>query len=136
MVHEAQAALKAEAEAGRVAFVVASAEALPFEDEVFDAVVCHRLIHHVADPEDRRRILSELRRVTTDAVLLSFNDASTLKMRIQSLRGRKRRRTSWQPEALREEAAAVGLRLEAPIRRLAGAFSLVATGVFRRVPRP
>ena len=132
MVAEAREALAREAAEGRVDFAVASAHALPFEDASFDLVVCHRLIHHVGDAQERHAIFRELARVTRGPVLLSFNDASTLKMRVQALRRRPRRRYAWRPEELAGEAEAAGLVLEPPIHRLAGAFSLVAVGLFRR----
>ncbi len=130
MLDVARVELARYAGAGRVAFAVAGAQALPFETDAFDAAVCHRLIHHVADPAARHAILSELARVSRGPVVLSFNDASTLKMRLQGLRGRRRRRIAWRPEALAEEARAAGLVLRGRVRRLAGAFSLVAVGVF------
>ena len=43
MVKQAEDALAALAAAGRVSFAVASADRLPFPDQAFDTVVCHRL---------------------------------------------------------------------------------------------
>ncbi|MFV1958970.1 MAG: class I SAM-dependent methyltransferase [Planctomycetota bacterium] len=130
MVEEARDALSAEAAAGRVVFAVASAHDLPFADGAFEASVCHRLIHHVADREQRLAILRELARVTRRHVVISFNDATTWKMRSQRLRRRKRRRTALTPEAFRAEAAQAGLESEGRIRRLNGWLSLVAVAVF------
>jgi SAM-dependent methyltransferase len=131
MVREAEDALAAEARAGRVDFAVASAEALPFADDRFDTVVCHRLLHHVQDADERGRILHELARVASRRVVLSFNDATTWKGRSQRRRGRTRGRVALAPDALQAEAAAHGLVLEPPVRRLNGLFSLVAVAVFR-----
>jgi ubiquinone/menaquinone biosynthesis C-methylase UbiE len=47
--------------AGRFAFVESSAEALPFENDSFDVVICQTLLIHVREPE---RVLSEMMRVT------------------------------------------------------------------------
>jgi len=62
-------------------FVRASALELPFREKAFDVTVCWRLIHHFAEPEDRRRLLLELRRVTSRAFVLSFWDAGTARAR-------------------------------------------------------
>lgn len=132
MIAQASDALRAPLASGRVDLCVASADALPFPDGAFDLVVCHRLIHHVGDAGARARILAELSRVARRAVVLSFNDATTPKMRWQLRRRRPRRRVAWTPEALAREAAPHGLVLEPPVRRLAGWFSLVAVGVLRR----
>jgi len=130
MVDEARDAL-APLEAGeRLDFAVASVDDLPFDDDHFDAAVCHRLIHHLAEPAARRGVFAELARVTKERVVMSFSDATTLKHRLQSRRGRKRRRVAFRPEQLREEAAAEGLVLRATPRRLNGLFSLVAVAVF------
>ncbi len=129
MVDEARDALATEAAAGRVAFTVASVESLPFPDDHFDTAVCHRLIHHVADPAERARMLSELARVAKRRVVLSFNDATTFKHRLQMRRGRARRRVAFEPDALWTEAAACGLHVLGTPRRLNGYFSLVAIAV-------
>ena len=130
MVDEARDALAPLAAGDRLEFAVASVDDLPFEAAHFDAAVCHRLIHHVADPHDRARVFAELARVTRNRVVMSFSDATTLKHRLQSRRGRKRRRVALDPERLRAEAAAEGLVLRARPRRLNGLFSLVAVAVF------
>lgn len=136
MVAEARDALRplGAEEAGRLAFAEGSADALPFDDGAFDTVLCHRLIHHFDDEGDRARILRELARVARRRVVMSFNDASTFKMAWQQKRRRKRRRTAWTPEAFEGEAAAYGLLLEPPLRRLNGLFSLVAVAVLRVEP--
>ena len=63
-------------------------------------------------------------------VVLSFSDATTLKHRLQSRRGRKRRRVALDPARLSEEASAQGLVLVGKPCRLNGYFSLVAVAVF------
>ena len=57
-----RARAKAAAEGLSVDFEVATADALPFPDAMFDAVFCTLTLHHI--PEDRRgRALEEMRRV-------------------------------------------------------------------------
>lgn len=131
MVAEAQDALAAQARAGRVDFAVASADRLPFADGAFDTAVCHRLLHHLADPADRAGVLRELRRVARRRVVLSFSDATTWKAWIQGLRRVQRRRTILTPTQIAAEARAQGLVLEGAPRRLSSLFSLVAVAVFR-----
>ena len=130
MVDEARDALAALDAGTRLDFAVASVTDLPFEDDHFDAAVCHRLIHHLADASDRAAVFRELARVTKTHVVMSFSDATTLKHRLQSRRGRKRRRVALPPEQVREEAAREGLVLRGAPRRLNGLFSLVAVAVF------
>jgi ubiquinone/menaquinone biosynthesis C-methylase UbiE len=131
MVEEARDALAADADAGRVAFAVAPADALPFPDRAFDVAVCHRLLHHLADPAARTAILRELARVARRAVVCSFSDATTLKGRVQSWRGQTGRRIAFAPATLRAEAQAAGLLPLGPVRRLNGLSSLVAVTSFR-----
>ena len=133
MLHEAQSALDQPARAGRVGFVRAAAEQLPFAKGAFDVLVCHRLLHHIADPAARGRLFSELARVAGRWVVLSFQDATTLKRRLQ--RSRPRRRVALTPRELEREASRPGLILVPPIRRVHGWFSLVAVALFRVEPR-
>lgn len=132
MVEEARDALAPLAGADRLSFAVASVDDLPFEDDAFDATVCHRLIHHLADAVDRGKVFAELARVTKEhgCVVMSFSDATTFKHRLQSRRGRKRRRVAFPPAQLAAEAAAHGLALRGTPERLNGLFSLVAVAVF------
>lgn len=131
MVAEARDALAPEISAGRVDLLVASADRLPFPDRAFDTAVCHRLLHHLADPAARGAVLRELARVAARRVIVSFSDATTFKARWQRLRGVSRRRTVLTPDQLREEAAAAGLVPLGEPLRLCGWFSLVAVAVFR-----
>ena len=131
MVAEARRALEGRFEPGQIEFAVANADRLPFEDDSFDVVVCHRLLHHVPGAEDRGRILRELARVARQGIVLSFSDASTRKMRWLRLRGRAHRRMIWHPDQLRSEAAQAGLRLQPPVRRVSSLFSLVAIARLR-----
>lgn len=130
MVEQARDALAPLAVGDRLDFAVASVDDLPFPTGHFDAAVCHRLIHHLADPAARARVFAELARVTKESVVMSFSDATTVKHRLQSRRGRKRRRVAFDPAQLGGEAAAEGLVLRGRPRRLNGLFSLVAVAVF------
>jgi SAM-dependent methyltransferase len=48
---------------GRRRFVQADATALPFGDGTFDIAYSNSVIEHIVDPDDRRRFVSEVRRV-------------------------------------------------------------------------
>ncbi len=54
----------------RVHAVVGSATALPFSDGEFDLAFCVAVMHHIADPEDVRRSLGEMVRVTRPGGLI------------------------------------------------------------------
>jgi SAM-dependent methyltransferase len=51
---------------------------LPLADRSFDAVVCCRLLHHLAAPRDVRAVVRELVRVSRGLVIASFWDAGSL----------------------------------------------------------
>jgi len=133
MLGEAAKALAAPARSGRVALVRAAGEALPFPDGTFDAAVCSRLLHHLAEPERRAQLLRELARVSARWVVLSFHDATARKRRLQGTRPRSR--VALSPEQLSAEAAKAGLILVPPVRRVNGWFSLVAVALLRVKPR-
>ena len=130
MVEEARSALAPIEQAERVDFVVAPASALPFEDDAFDTAVCHRLIHHMAERQERADVLAEMARVAGRRVILSFSDDSTWKGRSQRRRGVARKRHALMPEDLYAEARAQGLEPMGTPLRLNGLFSLVAVAVF------
>lgn len=67
----------------------ASAAHLPFADRSFTGALCMRLLQHIPGPQERIRILSELARVTTGPVIVSFFDSCSL----QAARRWLRRRT-------------------------------------------
>jgi ubiquinone/menaquinone biosynthesis C-methylase UbiE len=133
MLGEAATALAAPVRSGRVALVRAPAEALPFPDGAFDVAVCSRLLHHLADPAQRARVLRELARVAGKWVVLSFHDATASKRRLQGKR--RRSRVALAPDQLSAEAAKQRLVLVPPVRRVNGWFSLVAVALFRVKPR-
>ncbi|MFO1052833.1 MAG: class I SAM-dependent methyltransferase [Planctomycetota bacterium] len=56
----------------------ASAFELPFADDAFSGVLCHRLLHHVPGRAERVAILGELARVSRGAVIVSFFHAASL----------------------------------------------------------
>ena len=130
MVEEARSALAPFEAAGAVDFVVAGANDLPFPDDSFDTVVCHRLIHHMAEREERAAVMAELARVAKRRVVLSFSDDSTRKGRSQRRRGVTRKRHALMPADFHAEAAVHGLTAVGKPLRLNGLFSLVAVGVF------
>jgi len=130
MVAEAREALTAEVAAGRVDLHTGSADALAFPDAAFDTVVCWRLLHHLVDRQDRVKVLTELRRVSRRAVVISFADAGTWKARLQRLKGRNRRCVKLTREELAAEAREAGLVL-GPSWRLSSVFSLLAAAVLR-----
>lgn len=53
-------------------------EHLPFRSASFDAVVCCRLLHHLAEPAALARVVAELARVSRGLVIASFWDAHSL----------------------------------------------------------
>lgn len=57
--------------------VRASAWALPFREDAFDAVVCCRLLHHLETREERATLVAELARVARRYVIASFWDAGS-----------------------------------------------------------
>jgi len=57
---------------GDVPRVCASVHQLPFADQTFAGTLCMRLLHHIPESEERRRILAELRRVSKGPVIVSF----------------------------------------------------------------
>jgi SAM-dependent methyltransferase len=63
-----------ESVAGRVKFQKASASALPFEDEVFDAVVSNLVFHEVGDVKDKRDLAKEALRVVKIGGKFAFQD--------------------------------------------------------------
>jgi len=56
-----------------VGFSNADAEHLPLRDNSVDAVMLWRLLHHISDKPQRKRMLREAARVTRGLVLVSFH---------------------------------------------------------------
>jgi SAM-dependent methyltransferase len=62
----------------RAALLLGDVSRLPFPDARFDAVVCCRLLHHLAEPAALALVLGELVRVSRGLVIASFWDAGSL----------------------------------------------------------
>lgn len=60
------------------ALLLGEAQRLPFRDASFDAVVCCRLLHHLAERAALERVVAELVRVSRGLVIASFWDAGSL----------------------------------------------------------
>jgi SAM-dependent methyltransferase len=65
--------------AGRMNFQKASAAALPFEGEHFDAAVSNFVFHEVSDVKDKRELLKEALRVVKTGGAFAFQDLFLLK---------------------------------------------------------
>ncbi len=63
----------------RVAFEKASASKLPFEDEVFDAVVSNLTFHEVRYVKDKRELVREALRVLKKGGSFAFQDLFLVK---------------------------------------------------------
>lgn len=62
---------------GNPDLVLGAIESLPFRNDSFDLVLCCRLLHHLHEPEDIRRAVRELVRVSERLVIASFWDAGS-----------------------------------------------------------
>jgi ubiquinone/menaquinone biosynthesis C-methylase UbiE len=60
--------------AERVSFQKASASALPFEDDYFDAVVSNLVFHEVSDSADKRNVIREALRLVKKGGKYAFQD--------------------------------------------------------------
>jgi SAM-dependent methyltransferase len=60
--------------AGRVSFQKASASALPFEDDCFDAAVSNLVFHEVSDTRDKQALIREALRVVKKGGRFAFQD--------------------------------------------------------------
>jgi hypothetical protein len=93
----------------------ASGVALPFADGAFRGALCLRLLQHIPTATERIALLAELRRVTTDSVIVSFFDAWSLQHARRIVRRwaarRRSARIALSPRQLREELFAAGLRV-------------------------
>ena len=65
--------------AGRMNFQKASAAALPFEDEHFDAAVSNLVFHEVGDVKNKRELIREALRVVKRGGAFAFQDLFLLK---------------------------------------------------------
>jgi SAM-dependent methyltransferase len=56
----------------RIRFLVTSVFDTGFTADTFDAVICNRLFHHFGEADVRRMALTELRRICTGTIVVSF----------------------------------------------------------------
>jgi SAM-dependent methyltransferase len=70
---------KVEGVEGRVTYQKASASALPFKDEYFDAVVSNLVFHEVRDAADKREVIREALRVVRKGGKFAFQDLFLMK---------------------------------------------------------
>ena len=82
MVDWAQKRAKRESLEDRVEFRIGDAQTLPFEDSLFDAVICESV---TAFPEDKRRAVSEYVRVTKPGGYVGLNEGTWMKTPPQEL---------------------------------------------------
>ncbi len=110
--------------------------ALPFADDSFVGALCHRLLQHFPQREQRVGALAELARVTDGPIIFSYFDAATLQHARRWLRARLGRTSGrcavWWRQ-LRDELHAAGLR--AVTRRPLRAFFSEQTLVLARRAR-
>jgi len=106
-----------------VTFEVRDVMRTGYADDRFDAVFCNRLLHHFSERATRRTALTELRRICTGPVIVSFFNAFSLDTIAFRLRHFIRRTIPDDriPISLRTftaDVAAAGLRIEAklPVR--------------------
>jgi len=76
---------------------VANATTLPFKDESFDYVICTAVLHHLSTEQERKRVLSEIKRVLKkkgEALISVWN-----KLQPNFLFGSKERYVGWRIES-------------------------------------
>jgi len=61
------------------AWMTASANHIPFPDASIDGIVCIRLCHHLPKPEQREQLVTELLRVASRFVIMTFFDYHSFK---------------------------------------------------------
>jgi len=98
-------------------FVVTSVFRTPFDDGLFDAVVCNRLLHRFYEPRLRRDALAELRRIARGPIVVSFFSSLTLNGGVFHVRNRFRLkhaidRVPIMPVTLAADARAAGLNVQ------------------------
>jgi ubiquinone/menaquinone biosynthesis C-methylase UbiE len=68
----------------------ASAFDLPVPENFVESILCIRFMHHLANPEDRLKLLTEFHRVVSDTVIVSLWVDGNLKAWIRNAREKKR----------------------------------------------
>jgi ubiquinone/menaquinone biosynthesis C-methylase UbiE len=97
---------------GQKGWLCANVMALPFIDNVFDGVLCIRLLHHRYSDAERQRILCELARVSRRFVIISFYRSTLLHTMARHWRGSRGRLAIMTLPHLRELAQASGLQIQ------------------------
>ncbi|HLT26620.1 MAG TPA: class I SAM-dependent methyltransferase [Zeimonas sp.] len=98
----------------RVRSFQASAFAIGLPDAAVEAIVCMRLLHHIGDAADRRRMLAEFHRVAADTVCVScWVDGNVQARRRTRLEARRpgrgyRNRFVFERSMIEEEMRAAG----------------------------
>ncbi len=119
-------------------FVLASATDIPLSDESVDLTFCMRLLHHLAEPDIRKQVLSELRRISKRWVAVSFYRKESYRYYKKKLFGKK---ISGQPLAMNhfeQEALECGLRIVNVIPKKPMAFlngSAQTLVLFEKIPK-
>ncbi|NOY75719.1 MAG: methyltransferase domain-containing protein [Kiritimatiellaeota bacterium] len=108
------------ATAHNVQFNVVDVMDTPYQNGEFDAVVCNRLFHHFIESETRVAALTELRRITSEAVIVSFFNSKSFDACWRRVRNwmRMRRPKDRLPISLKQfesELNSAGLRIVARI---------------------
>jgi ubiquinone/menaquinone biosynthesis C-methylase UbiE len=93
-------------------WLCANVMALPFIDNVFDGVLCIRLLHHRYSDAERQRILSELARVSRRFVIISFYRSTLLHTMARYWRGSRGRLAIMTLPHLRKLTQASGLQIQ------------------------
>ena len=102
---------------GEATRVCGSVHQLPFADRSFAGTLCMRLLHHIPGSEERRQILTELRRVSQGPVIVSFFHSISLQHARRQLARRLGKtqsgRCAIRFSVLRADLAAAGLQVVA-----------------------
>ena len=104
--------LAAARQQGGSRWVLGSIDSMPFAERSFDVVVACRYLHHLHEPRELERAVSELVRVSSRLVIASFWDAASLpalRVRLGLRRGEgPRGRTATQRAALEDQLQRAG----------------------------
>jgi len=94
--------------------LLTDAGALALGDRSVDGVVVMRLIHHLADPAERRHVIGECARTAGRFLIMSFLDRSSLKQKVhawkRALGGRPVRRAAVERMDIEADLEASGFR--------------------------
>jgi ubiquinone/menaquinone biosynthesis C-methylase UbiE len=100
------------AQHGQERWLCADVLALPFPDNMFDSVLCIRLLHHRYSDAERQHILCELARVSRHFVIISFYRSTLLHTMARHWRGARGRLAMMTLPHLRGLAQASGLQIQ------------------------